>query len=331
MVIKASAAAEIRLLVDALSGADDVARESAAARLRVIGPRAIERLLGAYDKARAATARATLLRVLEPIADGRCVGPARDALTTGDADLASAGAALLRGLVDAADPRVANDALEALIAVALDESGPPDARRSAAEVLRDLPAVMRAGILGALGPADAAAPVPEVTPPLAADQRAEVWRAALDGQLPERPSALREALTAHAPDASLSELQKLVDAIRTQEAAAGGPAPEWLVLRGAVHQVLASRGSRIALYDLRETLERSSSPLPVSFLSALHTIGDRACLEPLAEACAHAPAREAWWRQQLTSAFRAIMTREQLTVRSALVKKIVAKWPGIVA
>ena len=41
-----------------------------------------------------------------------------------------------------------------------------------------------------------------------------------------------------------------------EEASAGAAAPEWLALRGAVHQVLASRGSRIALYDLRETLER---------------------------------------------------------------------------
>ena len=80
---------------------------------------------------------------------------------------------------------------------------------------------------------------------------------------------------------------------------------------------------------LRETLERSSSPLPVSFLSALHIIGDRACLEPLAEAIAHAPARETWWRQQLASAFQGIMVREKLTARSAAVKKILAKWPDV--
>ena len=84
MVIKASSAAEIRLLVDALSGADEVGRESAAARLRVIGPRAIERLLGAYGKARhASRPESTMLRVLEPIADARCVAPAREALSDG--------------------------------------------------------------------------------------------------------------------------------------------------------------------------------------------------------------------------------------------------------
>ena len=51
MVIKASASAEIRLLVDALSGPDDVRRDAAAARLSVIGARAVERLLEAYKRA----------------------------------------------------------------------------------------------------------------------------------------------------------------------------------------------------------------------------------------------------------------------------------------
>src|SRR5436190_12263060 len=214
MVIKASSAAEIRQLVDALSGPDDVRREAAAARLRVIGPRAIDRLLGAYSKAPTAAVRVTILRVLEPIADARCVAPARAAATANDGDVAAAGAALLRGLVDAADPRVANDALEALIAVALDETGSPEARRGAADVLRDLPAVMRAGILDALAATTAAAAQHRSSVP----DLPEVWRAALDGRLPDRPAPLREALTAHAAASSLPQLQKLVDALRAHEA-----------------------------------------------------------------------------------------------------------------
>jgi len=323
MVIKASSAAEIRQLVDALSGADEVGREAAAARLRVIGPRAIERLLAAYAKARTAPARTIILRVLEPIADARCVAPAREALHDPAEEVAAAGAALLRGLVDATDPRVANDALEALVAVALDGRATAEARRAAADVLRDLPAAVQAGV------ADALAPVPAAARRAPAAAAAAVWDEAIAGRLPDRPAALREALSTHATGASLTALQKLVEAIRTREGGAGPQAAEWLALRGAVHQVLATRGSRIALYDLRETLERSSAPLPVSFLSALHRIGDRSCLEPLAEAHAHAPAREAWWRQQLASAFQAIMAREKLTARSAAVKKIAVKWPGI--
>ena len=71
MVIKASASSEIRLLVDALSGPDDVRRDAAAARLSVIGARAVERLLEAYKRAETPQGRATILRVLEPIADPR--------------------------------------------------------------------------------------------------------------------------------------------------------------------------------------------------------------------------------------------------------------------
>jgi len=323
MVIKASSAAEIRQLVDALASPGEVGSEAAAARLRIIGPRAIDRLLGAYGKATTPAARATILRVLEPIADGRCVAPASQALTDPATEVSAAGAALLRGLVDAADPRVANEALEALVAAALDATATPETRRTASDALRGVPAAIRAGVADAVAPA-VTSPSPD--PP---ESTASVWAAALDGRLPGRPAALREALLVHAPAASLASLQRLVDAVRVRESTAGPQAAEWLAVRGAAHQALASRGSRVALYDLRETLERSSAPLPVSFLSALHTIGDRSCLEPMAEAYAHAPAQEAWWRQQLASAFQAIMAREKLTVRSAAVKKILAKWPGI--
>ena len=129
--------------------------------------------------------------------------------------------------------------------------------------------------------------------------------------------------------APLTALHTLVDAIRTREAVAGEQAPEWTALRGSVHQALAVRGSRVALYDLRESLATSTTALPVSFLSAIHTVGDSSCLEPLAQACARAAASEEWWRQQLASAFRAIMLRQKLTWRSAVVKKIVTRWPGI--
>ena len=86
----------------------------------------------------------------------------------------------------------------------------------------------------------------------------------------------------------------------------------------------------MALYDLRESLSEASAPLPVSFLSAVHTIGDSSCLEALALAYINAGEAEEWWRQQLASAFRAVMAREKLTRRSAVVKKIVARWPGVV-
>ena len=54
-------------------------------------------------------------------------------------------------------------------------------------------------------------------------------------------------------------------------------------MRGALHQALAARDSRLALYDLRDSLLEPDR-LPVAFLAALEDIGDATCLETLAAA-----------------------------------------------
>ena len=104
---------------------------------------------------------------------------------------------------------------------------------------------------------------------------------------------------------------------------------EWSAVRGALHQALALRESRLAVYDLRESLADAQAPLPASFLSALHAVGDQSCLE--AVAAARARATDPRWSQQLHDAFRAIMKRERLTARSAVVKKILARWPEVMS
>ena len=95
------------------------------------------------------------------------------------------------------------------------------------------------------------------------------WTAALEGRLPERAADLREAIQSRAAKAPLTSLQKLVDALRAREASDQAQATEWRALRGSVHQALAVRGSRVALYDLKESLSQTRTPLPVSFLSAV--------------------------------------------------------------
>jgi hypothetical protein len=325
MVIKASASAEIRHLVEALSGSDEVRRDAAAARLSVIGPRAVERLLAAYARASTPQARVIILRALEPIADPRCIAPARLALRD-DVEVAIAAAQVLRALLDVREPGVATQALDALVTVALDAAAPRAIRLAAFDMLRDLPDDVRAGVADVLGP-DAES-VREPAPPESARQAVKsAWTAALDGRLPDRASDLHEAVQSRAKTAPLTSLQKLVDALKAREIASGEHSTEWRALRGSVHQALAVRGSRVALYDLRESLSEATTPLPVSFLSAVHTIGDSSCLEPLAQAYAHAVKSEEWWRQQVASAFRVVMAREKLTRRSALVKKIVTRWP----
>ena len=105
-------------------------------------------------------------------------------------------------------------------------------------------------------------------------------------------------------------------------------------MRGRVHVALPARGSRIALYDLRESLEAATpaaSPLPVEFLAALSTAGDASCLEAVAAAYARNGHREsqettpggaiAWPTRSGRSS-----KREQLTRRHAVVKKIEKRW-----
>ena len=99
-------------------------------------------------------------------------------------------------------------------------------------------------------------------------------------------------------------------------------------MRGALHQALALRGSRIALYDLRETLDRSDGPLPSPFLGALQTIGDDSCLEPLAGAFSRAGS-DARWQHQLAQAFREIVKRERITKRHSALRRALAKAPEL--
>jgi hypothetical protein len=103
--------------------------------------------------------------------------------------------------------------------------------------------------------------------------------------------------------------------------------------RATVHVTLARRGSRLGIYDLREALEAAAEPLPVEFLAALKVIGDTSCLEPLAAAYCRTGRTGAtgsdWWRRHLWEAFQAIVVREGVTRRRALVKRIEKRWPDL--
>ncbi|MEP6917460.1 MAG: hypothetical protein ABJC89_17550, partial [Acidobacteriota bacterium] len=78
---------------------------------------------------------------------------------------------------------------------------------------------------------------------------------------------------------------------------------------------------------LRETIEQTRGPLPVSFLAALHAVGDASCLEPLAAAYARASEADARWRHQIGETFRAISRRDKVTRRHAAIRRIASRWP----
>jgi hypothetical protein len=97
-------------------------------------------------------------------------------------------------------------------------------------------------------------------------------------------------------------------------------------LRGSLHQALALRGSRVALYDLRESIATSGEAMPPSFLAALHVVGDDSCLEPLA--AAWSAATDPHWQYQLAAAFQAIAKRERVSRRHAIAKRIAGRFPA---
>jgi len=333
--IKSSSSAEIRALVAALSSDDEVQREVAVARLSVIGGRAVDRLLEAYAQLEDRRAHVAILQTLEAIGDYRAAPLARQAIAEGG-NIGIAAAGVLRALVTSRHGATATLALDTLIATTLDSNQDRRLRLAAFDALQDMPAKVRAPIAEALG-RDSKNTLREIAA-LADKETARataVWTDAIDGRLPESPADLREALNAEAGSAPLNQLRKLVDAVRTREREASAQSrPGWLALRGALHQALALRGSRVALYDLRETVEAAGTPLPASFLAALHVVGDASCLEPLAVAWAatsdaNTP-ETARWRQQLEAALRAIVHREKLTKRNAAMKRVAARWPGLV-
>ena len=93
--------------------------------------------------------------------------------------------------------------------------------------------------------------------------------------------------------------------------------------RAAAHLALARRGTRIGLYDLREWLDGAREPLPADALTALSLTGDASCLEPIAKA--YSRSRD----KRLLEAFAAIMKRDRLTRRHAVIKRIERRWPGV--
>ena len=310
MVIRSSQSPQIERLVADLRGPAG-RRDAAVARLRIIGPRAVERIAALVASDAPIAARAAGLRALEGSDDDRALRAAASA--SGDTDPAVARAAIgvLRGRLTGES---GTEILDLISSIALDAERPKDVRLAALDALSELPRhvvqplLQQAGI-GDGGPAAGAS-----------------GAAAFDD-----PTAATEWMTANAA-APLSVLHDLVLDLRERERRepSARTRQRWALARGAVHAVLARRGSRVALYDIRETFDAAHEPLPLDFLLAATTLGDAATLEPLARAWTAAAVREAWWRDRLRDAAADIMKREQLSTRSAAVKRIRTKYPGFV-
>jgi hypothetical protein len=300
VVIRSSSAREVEQLLQELRDPSAVRRESAIARLRVLGSRAVARLEALLRQGRDEE-RIAALQALEGINDPRVVDLAVDALSdTSPAVRAQAVQALRPWVMHEAGTRV----MEALVSCALSDAQEAGVRVAARDALSQLPR-------------DIIHPILEQTPAASPDAPA------LD------PASVQSWLTTHV-DAPLSSLHALITQLRTQEpqAAADAERLPWVVARGAVHAALARRDSAVALYDLRETFDHARVPLPLDYLTAVTAIGDAACVDSLARAWAATSPSEVWWRERLADAAAAIAARLKLTKRHAAVKRVHSKWPG---
>jgi hypothetical protein len=335
MPIRPPAGVEIRDLIVALGADDPVVRESAVARLAVVGTRAVEPLLRTYASADLRL-KAGILRAFEVMTEPRALDPARDALRGDAADLYAPASGVLRALLLSSRADATSAALDALVAAAVDARRPRPVRLAALDALREAPRDVLERVARKLADdPDAevrARAVPSRDPRNNAGD-ADVWTAAVEGRLPASPDALKDAVTARRTTARLTELQGLVDRIRARERKEADPArrEEWRAVRGAVHHALAGRNSRLALYDLRDSLLEPER-LPVAFLAAIEEIGDASCIETLAAAFeASSRSGDTWWREHIATAFRAIVQREGLTRRHASIKRALARWPDATA
>lgn len=292
-----------RLIAD-LQSSDSIRRDAAVARLRILGNRALPRLIDLVAAHESAAVRALALDALEGLDDVRAIDVAFDALRDGNIEVVIAALGVLRRWVA---EETGTRLLDAITAITVDRSRDARVRVAALAALSELPEHL-------VRPIRDQAPPPESAGPSLDD-----------------PVQVREWIQAYGAGATLSTLHELITRTREREHAESSSRlrSEWLQARGRAHQALAKRDSLVALYDLRETFEAATGALPQSFLSTAAVIGDASCLEPLARAWATA-GKDLDWNHQLSTTAAAIMRREKLTGRSAAVKKLRANFPGFI-
>lgn len=321
-------APDITRLIAELSSTDVLRRETAVARLAIAGSRAVQQLVGvARDPGGVPAARVAAFAALEASAATPSVVAAATAAAGSDPEDVAVAAidCLARAAHD--DGPGSTAAFDQLASIALDSRADVARRLAALAGLDSLPERHVKPVFDTLRADPASRVVARVlrrqaglTLPL--DELVERG-------LPDDPALVAAVVREDADDTRLAVLRRLVDAIRAKEQHRGEEARgPWMAVRGQVHQHLAARGSRIALYDLRETLERLRGPVPVGFLAAAAAIGDLGCLDPIAHAWLRAPGQERWWRDHLAEAFGAIVRREGISRRHARLRALLTHAPA---
>lgn len=319
--------AELGRLLDALSSDDVVSRDSASARLILFGTRSTARLQALLANDAAGDAgRIAALRTLLAIDPSAAVDGTVSLLAGPSEPLAREAIALLsEALLDASDDRSANAALEHLGNAALSAAIPPPRRLMAIDALSRLPETLRRPLFASLaGDPDRAiaerAGQRQAGPP----SRLEGWIE--QGHLPDETGRVLEAINA---DATLpvTQLRRLIDLVRAREKLRKATdRDDWTAIRGLLHMALARRGSSVALYDLRETLEDLRTPVGANIIAAARQVADLTCLDAIAARWVAATA-DPWLRDQLEQVFRAVVERGRLSRGAVVLTRLLARRP----
>jgi len=328
VVIRRSSGKQLDALISDLAADRSDVREAAIARIAVIGERAVERLVSVMESSESAVARVGALHALDAIGSPRALDAALKAIDDANVNVVIAAIGATRAFMKG--PR-GLAVVERLTTISLDRSRPEAVRGAALRALDQLDARTVAPLHEALrnDPQQAVAAL-AAGGATGRENPTELLHDAAQNLLPDDVNRLREAVRSVGDSVPLTVLHRLVENVREREQAETGPRrAEWTGVRGAAHLALARRDSRLALYDLRESLEATREPLPVEFLASLREIGDASCLEPLATAYSHAPSGDNWWRRHLLDAFRAIVSRGRITRRHAVMKRIATRAPDI--
>ncbi len=294
-------AGEVARLLEQLGDEQAIRREAAVARLRVLGTRAVPALTRVIDSTAPAAQRAAALAALEGMDDPRALHTARRAIGAAETSVAVAAVAVLRSWLH---HERGTDALEALTVATLDRERDGTVRLASLDALSDLP--------------------PHLVAPIRATSALETADTP-----PDDPTSALAWLASRGANTSLSGIHEALGTARDAERLATNDAQrdDWRRVRGAAHVLLARRGSRMALYDLRDTLGSATQPLPLDFLTALSAVGDDTCLEPLARAWSTASA-EPWWQARVAETAADIIGRCGITGRHATIRRLREKWPS---
>jgi HEAT repeat protein len=348
MPIVPSRARDIQNLIAQLASTQAAERESAIARLTLLGPRAVEALTALLPAAEAP--RLGAIAALEGIRDGRAL-PALLQLIADpvpevacraiEATTAFPGARAVSALSAVLAPRPPRsgarraaavaalgrlhaagvvEALEPLLSRLLDEAEDEGLRIAACDALAPLPRHERDRLLTALRTTRS----PALARRLGALDGATLPAASSSGAW-EASDPRRLAATLHKQTsagtlggtAAIPPLHRLLEQLDAQ-VDAGADAATIADAKAAVHVALATLGSRIALYHLREMLERPPAHALTALVEAAGLIGDATLLPALAAlATTHAAVAP-----PATRALAGIVAREGLRKNSRLVKRV---------